>query len=373
MDTQRIQLQPLDIELEDTEWPFTFTDHDRQIVRAIVVDAAGNYCFVRAVRDDEFGAATLIETSGGGVEPGEDLNDAIRRELREELGAEVEILGKIGVVRDYYNLIHRHNINHYFLCRARSFGKRHLTQDETDKFHLSTLKLCYEDAVAEYERRACTPLGRLIANRELPVLRRAKAMLDGGRKACLWCFGDSNTYGYDPRGFSGGRYAAPWPERLAEQTGFEVINDGRNGRRIPAGESAFRQFRMEAERYGADALIVMLGVNDLLEGASADEAAAWMEAFLVACAMPRVLLIGPPPMKRGAWVPDDRLVEASRALARQYRALAERLGTGYVDAGAWEIPLAYDGVHFSETGHARFADGLAALLSEMEWPVPAGS
>ena len=26
----------------------------------------------------------------------------------------------------------------------------------------------------------------------------------------LWCFGDSNTYGYDPCGFFGGRYAAPW-------------------------------------------------------------------------------------------------------------------------------------------------------------------
>ena len=139
----------LRLELEDTEWPLTWTDHDRQIVRAIVVDDAGNYYFVRAVRDDEFGAATLIETSGGGVEPGEALDAAIRRELMEELGAEVEILAQIGVVSDYYNLIHRHNVNHYFLCRVRSFGNRHLTEDEAERFHLSTLKLGYEAAVAE--------------------------------------------------------------------------------------------------------------------------------------------------------------------------------------------------------------------------------
>ena len=169
----------LRLELEDTEWPLTWTDHDRQIVRAIVVDDAGNYYFVRAVRDDEFGAATLIETSGGGVEPGEALDAAIRRELMEELGAEGEILAQIGVVSDYYNLIHRHNVNHYFLCRVRSFGNRHLTEDEAERFHLSTLKLGYEAAVAEYESRACTRLGRLIARRELPVLRRAKALLDG--------------------------------------------------------------------------------------------------------------------------------------------------------------------------------------------------
>ena len=171
-------LPEIRIELQDTEWPMTYTDHDRQVARAIVVDDAGNYYFVRAVREDEFGAATLIETSGGGVEPGEAPDAAIRRELREELGAEVEVLARIGVVSDYYNLIHRHNINHYFLCRLLSFGNRHLTEDELDKYHLSTLKLDYEAAIAEYERRACTPLGRLIANRELPVLKQAKALLE---------------------------------------------------------------------------------------------------------------------------------------------------------------------------------------------------
>lgn len=49
----------------------------------------------------------------------------------------------------------------------------------------------------------------------------------------LWCFGDSNTYGYDTCGFFGGRYAAPWPELLAEKTGLQFINDGKNGRMIP--------------------------------------------------------------------------------------------------------------------------------------------
>ena len=113
------------INLQDTQWQFEYVDHDRNIARAIVYDESGQFYFVRAERDDDFGKATLIETAGGGVEDGEDLLTAIRRD-----------------------------------------------------FHLSTLKLSYEEAVQEYEDRANTRLGKLVANRELPILHRAKKIID---------------------------------------------------------------------------------------------------------------------------------------------------------------------------------------------------
>lgn len=167
------------IELHDEEWPFEYTNHDRQIVRGIVVDDDGFFYFVRAIRDDDFGNGTVIETAGGGVENGEDLQVAIKRELNEELGAEVEVICKIGVVSDFYNLIHRHNINNYYLCRATKFGEKNLTEDEIKKFHLSTLRLTFEEAVLEYEKcRKTTRLGKLIGPRELPILKRAKEILD---------------------------------------------------------------------------------------------------------------------------------------------------------------------------------------------------
>ena len=168
----------LHISLRDNEWEYTYTDHDREIVRAIVFDDDGYFYFMRAVRDDDFGKATIIETSGGGVDPGEDLQPAIKRELSEELGAQVEIVCKIGVVDDYYNLIHRHNINNFYLCKALSFGEKSMTDDEINRFHLSTLKLRYDEAVAEYERNLDTPLGRIIYQREFPILKRAKEILD---------------------------------------------------------------------------------------------------------------------------------------------------------------------------------------------------
>lgn len=166
------------LELKDEEWPFEYTDHDRMIVRAIVVDDEGYFYFVRADRDDDFGRAVIIETAGGGVEVGEDLDEAIKRELNEELGAQVEVICKIGVVSDYYNLIHRHNINNFYLCRAVSFGEKMLTEDEINYFHLSTLKLTYDEAIQEYAKNRESMLGRIVANRELPILIRAKEILD---------------------------------------------------------------------------------------------------------------------------------------------------------------------------------------------------
>ena len=73
--------------------------------------------------------------------------------------------------------MHRHNLNHYFLCRVKSFGETKLTRDEEEEFHLKTIKLRYEEAVVAYEAGLNSRLGRLLAQRELPVLRRAKELL----------------------------------------------------------------------------------------------------------------------------------------------------------------------------------------------------
>lgn len=170
--------QPIKLDLHDEEWEYKGVTHDREIVRAIVFDDAGYFHFVRVDRDDDFGKAVYIETAGGGVENCENLDTAILRELNEELGASVEIVCKIGVVSDYYNLIHRHNINNYYLCKVISFGETHMTEDEINSFHLSKVKLTYEEAVAEYEKCRETPIGRIVCNRELPILKRAKEILD---------------------------------------------------------------------------------------------------------------------------------------------------------------------------------------------------
>ena len=180
----------------------------------------------------------------------------------------------------------------------------------------------------------------------------------------ILCFGDSNTYGYDPRGFFGGRYSEDdrWVDLLADQTGYEVRNAGANGREIPRDLCALRLLSQHAP---VDMFLVMLGTNDLLQGASASETAKRMDAFLkpLIPQCRRILLIAPPPMARGAWVPTDDLVAESVQLSKEYKLLAQKLNVSFVDTRHWNIPLCFDGVHFTQAGHRMFAKNLLTYLS----------
>ena len=172
------------------------------------------------------------------------------------------------------------------------------------------------------------------------------------------CFGDSNTYGYDPRGYFGGRYDGDsrWVDILATETGWTVCNMGQNGREIPSAAPAFPA--------DTDLLIVMLGTNDLLQGCSPTQAAERLARFLSGVSLDRskLLLIAPPPMTLGEWVPNQQFIDDSHTFAKCCQALAEQLGIRFANAGNGGISLAYDGVHFTEQGHKAFAAGLLEEL-----------
>lgn len=171
------------------------------------------------------------------------------------------------------------------------------------------------------------------------------------------CFGDSNTYGYDPRSYLGGRYDAPWPEIIARLTGWNVENQGENGREIPKTPVHFQN--------DTELLIIMLGTNDLLQFWSPEAAGEKMRLFLDSLSVnsENILLISPPTMVFGEWVQDQELIDDSVSLAGCYQELAEVMGIRYVSAGEWAIPMAHDGVHMTQDGHRIFAEKLFAFLS----------
>ena len=170
----------------------------------------------------------------------------------------------------------------------------------------------------------------------------------------LICFGDSNTWGYDPADKFGQAYSRRWTDILAEKTGWQVINEGVNGREVPE-ESA----DIPAD---TDLFLVMLGTNDLLQLDTPEAAAERMEVFLSSADPQKVILVAPPAMVWGEWVQDEELIADSQRLAQLYEALSIRLGIRFLDADGWNIPLAFDGVHFTQAAQEVFADALAKEL-----------
>ena len=172
------------------------------------------------------------------------------------------------------------------------------------------------------------------------------------------CLGDSNTWGYDPRG---GRYpsAVRWVDRLCAAGGYLVHNLGENGREIPHMPGAFKVLCRKLDALGPfDGICILLGSNDLLGGALPDETAARMTALLRRLDRygARLLVTAPPRFCEGSWIPDRRLLARSAQLVEKLHSAAVAAGAAFADADAWSIPLCFDGVHFTEEGHRRFAE-----------------
>ena len=183
----------------------------------------------------------------------------------------------------------------------------------------------------------------------------------------ILCFGDSNTYGHDPRSYFGGQYPAQhrWVDLLSQKLGCKAVNAGENGREIPRREGELQRFDlMLSNQKPLDLLLVMLGGNDLLQGNSVEVVSQRMEAFLTRIPLEKskIVLIGPPRMRPGAWITDDRLLEDCVRLNAAYRVVAEKLGIRFIDATDWDIDVTFDGVHYSEQGHQTFAEQLWLVL-----------
>ena len=172
----------------------------------------------------------------------------------------------------------------------------------------------------------------------------------------LLCLGDSNTYGFDPRSYLGGRFSHPWPSLLAERLSSEVINLGENGAEIPHSQGMMTlRIRQIEKHLPADLLIMMLGTNDVLQTIHEPEktAAKRMDFWLsrvqeIFPALP-ILLLAPPDVY-------------GHQLGCLYREAAEKHGTPFADCNTWSLPLAFDGVHLTEEGHQQMSEKITEII-----------
>jgi lysophospholipase L1-like esterase len=201
------------------------------------------------------------------------------------------------------------------------------------------------------------------------------------------CYGDSNTWGYEPA--SGDRFSEDlrWPGVLARELGseFRVIEEGLNAR-TTVREDPVEEYKngkdylrpcLESHR-PLDVVIVALGVNDLKARffASASDAADGA-GILVTIAQrsgagpdgspPAVLLMAPPPVGRLTELAQmfAGAGEKSKEFARQYRRVAQKYGCELLDAGELVRPSDLDGIHLEAGEHRKLGEAVATRVKEM--------
>ena len=192
-------------------------------------------------------------------------------------------------------------------------------------------------------------------------------------------YGDSNTYGYDPRGFMGGRYPEDgiWTAIVQEKLGdsWRVENQGLNGRTIPFGHVGFAYAEGILKKIKKnDIFAVMLGTNDILLSDRPDAGAAivkmdlFLEWLLKWHPAANTLLIAPVPV--GSEDSSDPLYKRFReeclSMNAGFALLSRQHGVHFADAGKWGIDLAYDQDHLSETGHRQFAEHILKVLEDIK-------
>lgn len=118
-------------ELYDNFYPNEGYTTIRKTVRGLIFKE-GKVALIHIKCQDGFGDRDHYEIPGGGIESGEDPIQALKRELKEETGIEVEVEDKIARVIDRWNYLKRINVHDFYLCKFISQGESHLTDYEQE-------------------------------------------------------------------------------------------------------------------------------------------------------------------------------------------------------------------------------------------------
>lgn len=142
---------------------------ERRAARAIVFDGERKVALLHATKKG------YHKLAGGGIEEGEDIIEALKRECLEEIGCNIGNVKELGVIEEYRNDFKLHQISYCFIADlVGEKGQNKLEADElADGFEPEWMTI--EDAIRALESEASIEHyeGRFIRLRDLTFLKEA--------------------------------------------------------------------------------------------------------------------------------------------------------------------------------------------------------
>lgn len=201
------------------------------------------------------------------------------------------------------------------------------------------------------------------------------------------CYGDSNTWGYNPVTQDRFDKHERWTGQLSQTLGnnYDVIEEGLNGR-TTVWEDPIEGYKngrdylipcLESHK-PLDLVIIFLGVNelkkrfslsayDVAEGAGVLVQIVQKSNAGIAGASPQVLLMAPPAV--GKLTDFAEMFEGAEAksqkFAEHYQRVAYELGCTFFDTSTVIVSSDLDGIHFEQSEHAKLGQALAIKVKEL--------
>jgi len=140
---------------------------ERQAARAVVFDGDKNVALLNVTRKH------YHKLPGGGIEEGESIEAALRRELQEEIGCSVGNVREFGVVEEYRNKFALHQSSYCFI--ADVVGEKRAPKFEADEvvdgFEPEWFSLDKAIEILENETNIEDYEGKFIRLRDLTILK----------------------------------------------------------------------------------------------------------------------------------------------------------------------------------------------------------
>lgn len=150
-------------------FPDCAVQQERRASRAVVFDADNNVALLHATKKH------FHKLPGGGIEQGEDVEAALRREISEEIGCMIKNLRELGMVEEYRNQWALHQTSYCFLADLDGAkGAPHLEKDEiADGFETRWISIDEAIKILESEAPVEDYEGKFIQLRDLTLLKEA--------------------------------------------------------------------------------------------------------------------------------------------------------------------------------------------------------